>query len=250
MAINYDSIKTETFPSQIAKLIRASILEGKLSVNERLPTEEELATRFGVSRPTVREALKRLAAQNLIRSRRGPAGGTFVNGPNLEEAIDNLAAVTTMLVSVGDIPMSEISEARLQLEGVCVRLAAVRRTDRHLATLAAELEVQKNLDLTDVDFCGSDVRFHRTLVDAAGNALLRFLMGGLVEALQPVSNLIVFRYRDRREIIGLHQAILEHLRRRDPDRAAAVIEEQMTYLKDHYARAEAARRPADLARSG
>lgn len=247
MAINYDSIKIETYPSQIAKLIRASILAGKLSVNERLPTEEELAARFGVSRPTIREALKRLAAQNLVRSRRGPSGGTFVNGPNLEEAMDNLAAVATMLVSVGDIPMSEICEARQQFEGICVRLAAARRTDQQLEALATELEVQKSLDLSDMDFCSSDVRFHRTIVDAAGNALLRFLMAAVVEALQPVFNLIVFRYRDRREIIKHHQAILENLRRGDADGAAAVFEEQMAYLKDHYARAEAARRPADLA---
>ena len=58
---------------QIAESIRALILGGKLVVDQRLPGEQELAARFGVSRPTVREALKRLAAQNLIRTRRGAA---------------------------------------------------------------------------------------------------------------------------------------------------------------------------------
>ena len=65
--------------AEIAAELRDAILSGALATEERLPGEQELAERFGVSRPTIREALKRLAAQNLIRSRRGPTGGTFVN---------------------------------------------------------------------------------------------------------------------------------------------------------------------------
>ena len=60
--------------------------------------------------------------------------------------------------------------------------------------------------------CATDVRFHRALVDAAHNDLLSFLMTAVVEALQPVSNLITFRMRDRRRIIGHHQAIGPSLR--------------------------------------
>lgn len=63
---------------QIADALREAIVEGRLEVDARLPSESELAARFGVSRPTVREALKRLAAQNLIRTTRGTQGGAFV----------------------------------------------------------------------------------------------------------------------------------------------------------------------------
>ena len=73
MGINYQGIVTQGLAKQISEKIRDAILEGRLQVHERLPTEEELAARFNVSRPTIREALKRLAAQNLVRSRRGPA---------------------------------------------------------------------------------------------------------------------------------------------------------------------------------
>lgn len=83
MALQYDEIVRGGLARQVADLIRTAILEGRLAVDERLPTEEELARRFGISRPTVREALKVLAAQNLIRSRRGPSGGTFVNRPDV-----------------------------------------------------------------------------------------------------------------------------------------------------------------------
>jgi GntR family transcriptional regulator, transcriptional repressor for pyruvate dehydrogenase complex len=250
MAIDYGTLTTETAPSQISKVIRTSIIEGRLAVNERLPTESELAARFGVSRPTIREALKRLAAQNLIRSRRGPTGGNFVNGPSLKDAQENLAATTRMLVSVGRLTISEITEARLQLESVCLGMAAARRNDEHLKGLEQELEIQRRLDLSDVDFCASDVRFHRTLVDASGNFLLQFLVTAVVESLQPVANLIVFRFRDRKEIVGHHQGILEHLMRRDAEGAVRTLEEQMAYLRKMYVQAEAAQEEKRLARSG
>ena len=62
---------------QIAEAIRNAIISGDLIVDERLPSEAELAEQFAVSRPTVREALKRLAAQSLIRTQRGATGGAF-----------------------------------------------------------------------------------------------------------------------------------------------------------------------------
>ncbi len=237
----YEPVQKDTFPSQIARQIRAMIVDGTLAVNQRLPTEQELAAQFTVSRPTIREALKRLAAQNLIRSRRGPTGGTFVNGPSVEEEMDHLAAVSTMLVSVGDISMEEIADARQQLEILCVRLAATERTDEQLEALAREIEYQEKIDITDMDFCASDVRFHRTLVDASRNALLRFLMAAVVEGLQPISNLIVFRYRERKEIIRHHRLLLDHLTRGDAEGAASVIAEQMAYLRAHYLNAQVAR---------
>src|SRR5882762_2184264 len=100
MAINYQSIVADGLSKQIARSIREAILGGALKVDERLPTEEELALKFGVSRPTIREALKRLAAQNLVRSQRGPAGGTFVSRPSLEEACGSIFTTTTLLAGL------------------------------------------------------------------------------------------------------------------------------------------------------
>ena len=66
--------------AQIAQAIRDAIVSGDLNVDTRLPSEAELADQFNVSRPTVREALKRLAAQSLIRTQRGATGGPLSNG--------------------------------------------------------------------------------------------------------------------------------------------------------------------------
>src|SRR6185437_699739 len=153
MAIDYQGIVPHSLAIQIATKIREAILEGRLKVNERLPTEEELANRFGVSRPTIREALKRLAAQNLVRSRRGPSGGTFVTQPNSQEARLTVANATSLLVSLGDFSLKDIAEARTEIELICCSLAASRRTDAHLATLEEEIQRQRVKNLSDEQFC-------------------------------------------------------------------------------------------------
>ena len=130
MAIDYQGLVTQGLAKQISEKIREAILEGRVRVHERLPTEEELAAKFNVSRPTIREALKRLAAQNLIRSRRGPAGGTFVNQPSQEEARLTVANAARLLVSMGEFALNDIAEARQEIELICCRFAAMRPVPR------------------------------------------------------------------------------------------------------------------------
>ena len=186
---------------RIADHIRHAILSGRLIADDRLPGEQELAQRFGVSRPTVREALKRLAAQNLIRTKRGNAGGSFVNRLSWGEAQTQLESTASALVHLAPIGPDQVAEARLSLLCACAPLAAQRRGPRHLEAMRAEIEVQRATDSTDQEFCASDTRFNRALVDAACNPLLSFQMTGVVEALQSLLDRITFpsqiRGRDR-----------------------------------------------------
>jgi GntR family transcriptional regulator, transcriptional repressor for pyruvate dehydrogenase complex len=241
MAIKYEPLVTESLANQIAETIRQAIVDGDLKVNERLPTEPELAQRFGVSRPTIREALKRLAAQNLIRSRRGPSGGTFVNQPDSLEAQNALINITSLMTTMGEFNLSDIAEARRELELLCVQLATERRDNSHLETMRQEIEIQKNPALSDQDFCASDVRFHRALVDASGNSMLKFMMAAVIEAVQPVVNLIVFRFWDKQKTIAQHDQILVSIEAGDQKGAATAIREQMDDLQERYAKAQALR---------
>ena len=72
--------------AQIASALRDAIVSGHLRVDDRLPTEVELAEEFNVSPPTIREALKQVAAQSLIRTQRGAFGGAFINRIAFEDA--------------------------------------------------------------------------------------------------------------------------------------------------------------------
>ncbi len=241
MSIDFEPLETKGLASQIADRIRQSIVSGQLGADERLPGEAQLAQRFGVSRPTIREALKRLAAQHLIRSRRGPAGGTFVNRPSQQDLRDALSGAAVIAVSMGEFDAAEIAEARRELELVCCRLAAGHCAPSDLAVMSTEIEIQRDPALSDEDFCASDVRFHRALVDATGNKMLQLVMFSVIEALAPVINMVVFRLRERGQIVAYHQRIVDALGAGDAEAACAALEAQMRYLEERIAAAQHAR---------
>lgn len=248
-ALSFAPIVTTSAASQISEAIEQMILDGRLRVDDRLPSEGDLASRFGVSRPTVREGLKRLAARNLIRSRRGSSGGSFVSGPSPDELAVTVGTAAALMVATSQVSLDEIATARAEMEAVCCRLAAANRTDEHIAALRAEVEFQRGSAMTDEQFCASDVRFHRVIVNAAGNALLRFLMSAVVETLLPVSNMIIVRVRDRRIITGYHKRIVDALEQRDAEPAVEAVQDLIAYTRDRHAAADGARRERARSRS-
>ena len=231
MALQYDEIVRSGLSRQVADLIRAAILDGRLAVEERLPNEEELARRFGISRPTVREALKVLAAQNLIRSRRGPTGGNFVIRPEPEGVARAITDAATLLVGIDGFGSDEIVLARIETETLCCRLAAANRSDADLARMAAEIALQRQDSLTDEDFCASDVRFHRALVTATGNGPLRLMMHAVIESFIPITNMIIYRDHERRRTADTHERIMAAIADRDGDRAAGLMRGHLDGLR-------------------
>ena len=192
-----DSKITSDLSAQIAKEIRDAIVDGRMIVDERLPSEAELASEFNVSRPTVREALKRLAAQSLIRTQRGAFGGAFVKRLSYEEAYGQHITTSTLLLSMNAVRFETACEARYTLERACAPMAAARRSPDHLATMRAEIHRQTQPGLSDESFCASDVTFHRALVDAADNPVLSYQLAGAVEAMQPLMKIGRASCRDR-----------------------------------------------------
>lgn len=235
MPIEYEDVVRTGVAKQVADKIRVAILDGRLKIDERLPTEEELARSFGISRPTVREALKRLAAQNLIRSQRGPTGGTFVKRPDPEGLSSAITGAATLLVGVGAFDIDEIIGARLETEAICCRLACERRSENDLAAMRAEIALQRSASLSDEDFCASDVRFHRALVTAAGNGPLSLMMYTVVEAFMPITNMIVFQVRERNRVATFHQRLADSIEARDPVLATAALSELLAYVRESYA---------------
>ncbi len=198
-------------------------------VDERLPSESELADQFDVSRPTVREALKRLAAQNLIRTQRGATGGAFVRRLSYDEAYAQHITTSTLLLSMNAVDFETACEARFALERACAPLSAQRRTPDHLATMRAEIHRQAQPGLSDERFCDSDVAFHRALVDGADNPVLSYQLAGAVEAMQPLMNMITFTQRNRDVIIGLHTRIADALEMQNSADADAALAELTAY---------------------
>lgn len=223
------NIQSKDLSIQIAEDIKSAIVEGRLNVDDRLPSEAELTARFNVSRPTVREALKRLAAQNLIRTRRGASGGAFVNRLRYEEAYSQQVTTSILLLSMNEVKFETACEARFALERSCVRLSAERRSTDHLAAMRAEVFRQAQPGLSDEAFCASDVAFHRALVDGADNPILSYQLVGAIEAIEPLMNMLTFTQRDRDVIVDLHAEIADALEARNADQVISHLDELSAY---------------------
>jgi GntR family transcriptional regulator, transcriptional repressor for pyruvate dehydrogenase complex len=117
----------------LADELRADITSGRLRAGERLPPEPELCVKTGVSRSTVREALRLLASQHLIVTTRGVTGGSFVAHPDAEQLSEALSTGLTLLNNAAAIGFTDLLEVRRALEIPAAGLAAIRRSEAHLA---------------------------------------------------------------------------------------------------------------------
>ena len=212
---------------QLADQLLALIVSGELRPGDRLPSESDLGTQFGVSRSTVREALRALSSRDLVTTTRGTAGGTFVRRMQATQVSDYLES-SLGLMSGGDLGLPEILEARELLEVPVAGLAAARRTDEHLAQIQ-DLMVADHAHRERGASFTENRHFHKAVLAAAQNALVglmtepvfgilqgRLLDPGLdVAAWEAVSadhQLIADRIAAG-DVLGAEAAMREHLRR-------------------------------------
>jgi DNA-binding FadR family transcriptional regulator len=156
-------------PQQIADELRRLIVSGKLSDGESLGREPDLVERFGVSRPSLREALRILEAEGLISVVRGMLGGIVVHKPD-ERMTARMAA---LVLQARNVSLADVFEARSLLEPVAVRVLASSRSRRAAVGELRQLIRDETRVVLDPDAFGpANARFHERLIALAGNQTL------------------------------------------------------------------------------
>jgi GntR family transcriptional repressor for pyruvate dehydrogenase complex len=223
---------------QVADQLRALIMAGTLAPGDRLPVEAELSASFGVSRSTVREALRVLGSQGLVRTARGVTGGTFVSETDPDAISDYLETRLGLLTGHDIITSAELLEARHLLEVPAARLAAQRRTQEHIDAMRLAIELEKAESERGARFT-QHKQFHSVLLEAAGNRLLDVMT-------VPVFRVIRARFTHDspsgafwHEVDEDHAEILERIEREDADGAARAMDEHLERLRAIYSRADA-----------
>jgi GntR family transcriptional repressor for pyruvate dehydrogenase complex len=157
----------------LADELRDEITSGRLQPGERLPPEPELCVRSGVSRSTVREALRLLASQHLIVTTRGVTGGSFVAHPDADQLSEALSTGLTLLSNSAEVGMADLLELRRALEIPAAGLAAQRRTDANL------VEIRGAMFDPDLDelatMLAAHAAFHSAIASATGNPLFELV---------------------------------------------------------------------------
>jgi GntR family transcriptional regulator, transcriptional repressor for pyruvate dehydrogenase complex len=132
--------------------------------------------------------------------------------------------------SLDAFTFEEVVESRYALGEMCCRLAAESRTEDDIEVLRTEIATQRHKKLTDVEFCASDVRFHVGLARATHNTIISVLAAGAIEGLEPITNLMLYRFRARQVLSDQHESLVECLVARDADGMAKVLQAQKEYL--------------------
>lgn len=216
---------------QVENQIREQIRNGTLATGEKLPTEAELAESFGVSRTTVREALRTLVADGLLEKMPGAGGGSFVRkldhqafGVDLGQDIENL-------LRVDSIEHREAAEMRRMLEAPAVRLAAKNRTKDDLETLNQVLEEEKALTYDDPAVPGLDIRFHSAISEASGNRILAAFVAALHQVTEPVHHLNL-NEEVGKSAFRQHVKIVKAIEKGDGKAAETAMLAHLAYLEE------------------
>jgi DNA-binding FadR family transcriptional regulator len=161
--------KTREKPQQIADELRQLIIVGELDEGDSLGHEPDLIERFGVSRPSLREALRILEAEGLITVVRGVQGGVVVHRPD-----KRLTARTAALVLQSrNVSLADVFEARTIIEPAAVRLVASGRNRKASARRLRSLIAEEEATIAEAEAFGiANAQFHEELVGLAGNQTL------------------------------------------------------------------------------
>jgi GntR family transcriptional repressor for pyruvate dehydrogenase complex len=219
---------------QIIMHIRGAISSGELRPGDRLPPETELARSLGVSRPTVREALKVLEALNLLESSTGPTGGTFVRTLSGVGVAASLKDSITLLLDVDELTLEELWAAREAIETQAVGIAAVRRTERDLATMWGTIESDEYKKFDDYF---PDITFHRAIADASRNRLLSLFMLSIHLTLRTLAERYVLPSKSKQVSQDQHRLVYEAILDRDEVLARSRMEEHLRMAYEVYRQA-------------
>lgn len=213
---------SEMLVDQILRFVTA----GRLKAGDKLPAERELAERFAVSRPTVREALRALSVLGVIEIRHG--GGAFVSALNATDLLGPLA----FFLSLSDVSVDKLYEARCLIEGEICALGACRITEEEIRELDALIDEQEGARQDAERYLALDSKFHARLGEIADNPFLARASASLNVLGIEFRKLAASTKAAPTRSIGDHRAIVAALKTSDVEGARTAMVAHMNQVLD------------------
>lgn len=228
--LQFDAIAPARAVDEIAAQVRDMIASGKLKPGDRLPAERDLSTQLHVSRNTLREALRALEHAGIVEMRKGATGGAFV----LPGSSDVIVNGMRDLYHLGAITPQQLTEARIWLSEIVVKVACERATEEDFAALEANIEAAARAhaagQFDERQFLHRE--FHLILARATRNPIIAITMEGVmavfgkfIEQIGPSENPFTLPSRRR---------FMKHLRARDADAAVQEMAKLLQRLHSKY----------------
>ena len=223
--MTFSSIEKRNVTDKIASNLIEFILHGELKPLDKLPAEREMAAMLGVSRPSLREALKTLSTRNIIEIRHG--AGVFVTSLDPKLLLEPL----DFFLALNEANFEHLFEARKVLEGELAALAAQRITQDELVYLQECVHrTEQSLD-DDASFVQADLNLHNSIMTAARNPMLERMMMSISlltrASRQHTVNLPGVRQHAPKD----HQAIVDALAERNPEQSRQTMLKHLDRIK-------------------
>lgn len=218
-------IERKRLADQVADHLMALIAGGDLKPGDKLPSEPELMKQFQVGRSSIREAIGALSLVGLITVK--PGQGTHVAGFSVEAQSKRIG-----LLGIGREKISELVEARIELECVIVRLAAERATEDDLAAIRSKNMQLKQALSKHEEPISLDLAFHLAIAKSCHNSvMIRFLL----EMRQPIRYWMIQKTKydwGYEKVCEQHEVILKAIENRDADQAEKAIRSHLRSTGD------------------
>lgn len=216
------SDKTIKIPELVVHDLARDITQGIYAVGNRLPTEVELCKRFGVSRTSVREAIRMLCSKGMVVTRQR------IGARVLERSSWKLLDGDVLRWHAGQPLSSEwvqaLLEARRVFEPAAAEFAARRATVTDLARIGQAFERMRRASPHDIEaWTHADMDFHRAVVQASGNPVFGQLMAVIIASLENSFNASTPVQHSVQKTIDVHGQVLEHIRLRQPEAARSAM---------------------------
>src|SRR5271166_1312789 len=216
---------------EIADQIRRELSDRRLRAGDRLPPERALAEQFGVSRNTLREALRSLENAGLLRLQKGATGGAFVR----ESTGDAIVTGLRDMFHLGAIAPEHLTEARVLIESIAVRAACERATAEDIEALKANIASAERAGRENIDFyeqAAIHLDFHRIIARAAKNPVMVIVMEALLDVMQHFIRAI--GQKRKPWVLPSRRRFMKHFEAGDSDAAVKEMEQHLERLNRHY----------------
>jgi GntR family transcriptional regulator, transcriptional repressor for pyruvate dehydrogenase complex len=205
----------------VVQRIKELLERGDLKAGSRLPPERELAEMLGISRPSLRTALKALSVMGIIRAK--PGAGTFIAEAIPEIFMEPMHFMTL----INNTALEEVFEARIIIESALAELAAERAGEKDLQAMTAELGAMREATNNPDAFLKHDMCFHQLIARASGNNVMSGIMDTVAQMLYQMRRETIARSHGLEEAIDWHERIFNALRRRDGRGARRLMTEHL-----------------------
>jgi GntR family transcriptional repressor for pyruvate dehydrogenase complex len=208
----------------LARQLVADIVSRRLPPDAPLPPETVMLRQYGVSRASLREALRILEVHGLITIKSGPRGGPRITRVDASD----FGKMATFYYQATHSTFTDLAEARLCIEPITARLAAERASDEQLDALQANLDTMSQLGPNDDErlYVDLSLQFHSAIGHMAGNKVLE-LIGSSFQEIFTVYAAEVLTPEENRKVVRIHQRIADALKSRDGGLAERLMQEHL-----------------------